>query len=277
MKHVRGLLDGEARPDDGRILDPLGSIFVHNISKIYESRRGAVAALAPVTFDVASGDLVAIVGQSGCGKSTLLRMIAGLVNPSAGTIRIGTQKYKGAPPSVRYVFQDYASSLFPWKTVDENLQFGIRHSAPGAQIEDVDAECRRLRTLIALPDIGQRYPWELSGGMQQRVAIARALAAQPKIILLDEAFSSVDALSRSKLQDMTRTLWRQLGTTILFVTHDVEEAVYLANRILVLGPRGGGIIADIASNLPMARTQIETRESLEFLAMRRELINLIQA
>ncbi len=277
MKHVRGLLDGEARPDDGRILDPLGSIFVHNISKIYESRRGAVAALAPVTFDVASGDLVAIVGQSGCGKSTLLRMIAGLVNPSAGTIRNETQKYKGAPPSVRYVFQDYASSLFPWKTVDENLQFGIRHSAPGAQIEDVDAECRRLRTLIALPDIGQRYPWELSGGMQQRVAIARALAAQPKIILLDEAFSSVDALSRSKLQDMTRTLWRQLGTTILFVTHDVEEAVYLANRILVLGPRGGGIIADIASNLPMARTQIETRESPEFLAMRRELINLFQA
>jgi NitT/TauT family transport system ATP-binding protein len=281
MKHLRGQLDGVVTT--GALDQParggaLGSVAVRDVTKTYQSRGTTIAALSSVTFDVGAGELIAVVGQSGCGKSTLLRTIAGLTRPTTGSILIDGREHSGAPPSVRYVFQDYASSLFPWKTVDANLCFGLSHPAFGAPPpEDIGSECQRLLSRIGLPEIGQRYPWELSGGMQQRVAIARAIAAQPKTILLDEAFSSVDAISRAKLQDMTRALWRQLGMTVMFVTHDIDEAVYLANRILVLGPGGQGIVADIRSALPPDRSQIETRESAEFLALRRELNYLILA
>jgi NitT/TauT family transport system ATP-binding protein len=271
--------DAASGPSSSAVLDapPAARVELRTVGKTYRGRNGDVAALESISLTVAPGSLVAVVGRSGCGKSTLLRILAGLVTPSAGAALLDDAAIDEPPDSVRYVFQDYASSLLPWKTIEENVTFGLRH-AYGTRVRgrrERAAESRRLLALVGLDHAADRYPWELSGGMQQRVAIARALAARPRLLLMDEPFSSVDALSRAQLQDMLLSVWQQLGTTIVLVTHDIEEAVYLADRVVVLAPGGAGILADVENPVPRPREQIASREHPDYLATRRELLRRV--
>lgn len=231
------------------------------------------AALSDLTFDVAKGELLALVGPSGCGKTTLLRLLCGLMAPTSGTVHLDGRLVTSPPREAAIVFQDYSRSLFPWLTVMRNVTFPLR---------GMTARDRATRAEVVLQEVGlageeQKHPWQLSGGMQQRVAIARALASRPEILLLDEPFASVDALTRTELQDLVLRLHahEERGVTIVHVTHDIDEAVYLADRVLVLGARPGRILATIDVGLPRPRRQTETRSSPRFLAVRNEIHSLI--
>lgn len=252
----------------------MAAIQLHKVSKTFQTDHGAaVAALSGIDLSVREGEFVSIVGRSGCGKSTLLRLVAGLDSASSGSIRIADVDTVRPDKRVRYVFQNYADSLFRWKSVGNNIAFGLRHS--GARDADraltgeqVSREIEQRLAEVGLPGIAARYPSELSGGQQQRVAIARALASRPQVLLLDEAFSAVDALSRNQLQDLLLDIWQEHGLTAVFVTHDIEEAIYLADRVIVLGP-GRGILDEIEVDLPRPRHQVNTREHPEFLRLRK--------
>lgn len=247
--------------------------------KDYVSVDGKVIhALSPVSVTVGHGDFVSLVGRSGCGKSTFLRLAAGLERATFGRITIGGEPIVGPPDRARYVFQNYNESLMPWRTVSDNVRFGLRHAhgprrASGRKAEDKLIE-EHLEE-VGLGGTAGLYPGELSGGMQQRVAIARAVAAAPDVLLLDEPFSAVDALSRATLQDLVVRLWRQRGLTVLFVTHDIEEALFLSQRVIVLKEKGGGIAADVAVDIPYPRRQISLREDPRYLELRREVLGLV--
>jgi NitT/TauT family transport system ATP-binding protein len=233
------------------------------------------AALAEVTFDVFEGELLAIVGQSGGGKTTLLRLLCGLIRPTAGTVHLDGHLVSAPPRETAIVFQDYSRSLFPWLNVTRNVMFPLRRertqrSDKLARVDDVLRE-------VGLAGVGKKYPWQLSGGMQQRVAIARALVSRPEILLLDEPFASVDALTRAELQDLVLRLHQheERGVTIVHVTHDIDEAVYLADRVLVLSGTPGRIVASVDVPMSRPREQTETRSSPQFLSLRNELHGLI--
>lgn len=233
---------------------------------------GPHPALANVSFTVGEGELVCIVGPSGCGKSTLLRALAGLQRPSSGTVKLHGGVVDGVPPDLAVVFQDYSRSLFPWLTVLGNVQFPLRSVARSE---------RRTRAMEALEAVGlggtaHKYPWQLSGGMQQRVSIARALAYQPALMLMDEPFASVDAQTRFELEDLLLAVRRQRGTTVLLVTHDIDESVYLGDRVLVLSSSPGTVVADLMVDLPSDRDQIVTRESEKFVHLRAETARLLR-
>ena len=265
-------------------------IHVHGVEVTYDAKRGPVRALSGVSLSIAPGDFVAVVGRSGSGKSTLLRVIGGLIRPSAGRVTLDGVAVEGPPRQARFVAQDYTQSLLPWLTVEDNVRFGSRH-AVAARLsvrQGADAggaggaggtgpSISELLDLVGLTHARTRYPWELSGGMQQRVAIARALASRPDILLLDEAFGSVDALSRATLQDMVLALWSALGFTAILVTHDIDEAIYLADRVVVMDEGGKGIAADITIDLPRPRLQVDTREQPRYLDYRRELLRRVLA
>jgi NitT/TauT family transport system ATP-binding protein len=228
-----------------------------------------------VTFEVAEGELLAIVGPSGGGKTTLLRLLCGLMSPTTGSVHLDGRLVSAPPREAAIVFQDYSRSLFPWLNVTRNIMFPLRRwresrSEKMARVETVLGE-------VGLDGQGKKYPWQLSGGMQQRVAIARALVSRPEILLLDEPFASVDALTRAELQDLVLRLHghEEKGVTIVHVTHDIDEAVYLADRVLVLSGTPGRIVASVDVPLPRPRDQTETRSSPEFLALRNELHGLI--
>jgi len=255
------------------------SIRVSGVSKRYRSARGeTVTGLSTLDLSIASGSFVSIVGRSGCGKSTLLRLIAGLETPSGGSIAVDGETVSRPPNSVRYLFQNYSESLLPWRTVAGNIKFGLDHayrrSAPARRAE-LSATIEDKLAEVGLAGAADRYPAELSGGMQQRVAIARALAAQPKILLLDEPFSAVDALSRTTLQDLLLDVWKIHALTIVFVTHDIDEALYLSDRVLLFGPNGSGLQMDIDVPLPRPRHQIETRRTEEFLRLRSDILQRV--
>jgi len=233
---------------------------------------GPHPALSKVSFTVAERELVCIVGPSGCGKSTLLRAIAGLHRPTAGEVWLHGRQVDGVPPDLAVVFQDYSRSLFPWLTVLGNVQFPLR-GLPRAD--------RRSRAEDALGSVGlaataHKYPWQLSGGMQQRVAIARALAYRPALMLMDEPFASVDAQTRAELEDLLLVVRRDNGTTVLLVTHDIDESVYLGDRVLVLSKAPGTVVADLTVDLPPDRDQITTRESEAFVHLRAETARLLR-
>lgn len=247
------------------------------VGKSYNRGGRVVHALRDIDLALDAGSFVAIVGRSGCGKSTLLRLLAGLTPPSDGQLLLDDKPVDGPPARVRCVFQDYVQSLLPWKTIEENVRFGVRHGCE-ANTSDRDAqlaEARAALDLVGLSHAIGRYPWEISGGMQQRVAIARALASRPRLLLMDEPFSSVDALSRANLQDTLLKAWTQLRNTIVFVTHDIDEAVYLSDRVIVLDPQGGGVAADVAIEARRPRDPLATREEPEFLQTRREIFRLV--
>ncbi|WP_174021846.1 ABC transporter ATP-binding protein (plasmid) [Agrobacterium fabrum] len=253
------------------------TIAVSAVSKTYRSARGeAITGLSPVSLTIADGAFVSVVGRSGCGKSTLLRLLAGLESPSSGVATISNDQISRPPASVRYLFQNFSESLLPWKTVGANIRFGLRHaygSRPGSA--DFPGLVEEKLAEVGLAGISERYPAELSGGMQQRVAIARALASNPKVLLLDEPFSAVDALSRATLQDLLLKVWKDHHLTVVFVTHDIEEALYLSDRVIVLAPNGGGVQLDVPVDLPRPRHQIETRSQPAFLDLRRELLGRV--
>lgn len=245
---------------------------IDRVSKRYESRKATVSALRDVSLSVQESEFVALLGRSGSGKSTLLRLAAGLERPSSGAITIDGVAVQRPPRGVRYVFQDYATSLLPWKTVAQNVDFGIRHAshAPAQGETALD-----FLATVGLDKVGDRYPWQLSGGMQQRLAIARAVASRPKVLLMDEPFSAVDALSRARLQDATLRVWGEFGLTIVFVTHDIDEAIYLADRVVVLAASGQGLAEQVTVGLPRPRGQVTTREDPRFLELRRHLYSIV--
>jgi len=232
-------------------------------------------ALDGISLTVADGELVSIVGPSGCGKSTLLRCIGGLVRPAGGTITLGGSAVERVPDGLAVVFQDYSRSLMPWLSVEDNVALPLRRKLSGRAARR-DAARAALAT-VGLTGTTGRYPWQLSGGMQQRVAIARALACDPVLLLMDEPFGSVDAQTREDLEDLVLAVRRQRDMTILLVTHDIDESVYVGDRVVVLTPGPGQIRADLQVDLPAPREQITTRELPAFVRLRAEVGRLVRA
>jgi NitT/TauT family transport system ATP-binding protein len=222
---------------------------ISHVSKRYATRQGKLSAIEDISFEVAAGEFLCIVGPSGCGKTTLLRLLAGLVMPDEGQVRLHDQPVQGPMQQVGFVFQK--ANLMPWRTVVDNvmLPLQIQH------MPSDEAERRGLHALglVGLNEFAHSYPRELSGGMEQRVAIARALAHDPEILLLDEPFGALDALTRERLNQELLHVWEISGTTIVMVTHDIREAVYLSDRVLVLSQRPGRVAAMVPVSLPRPR------------------------
>ena len=243
------------------------AIRIRGVRKVFASGAGAVVALDGVDLDVAPGELVCLLGPSGCGKSTLLNAVAGFSPPTAGEVVANGREVAGPGPDRAMVFQEYA--LFPWMTVARNVAFGLEmKGTPRAAIQQkVDA----LLVKLHLREFRDRYPKDLSGGMRQRVAIARALAIDAPMLLMDEPFGALDALTRRNLQDELLRIWAELGVTILFVTHGIEESIYLADRVVVMTYRPGTVKRIVPVTLPRPRDPA----SPEFNALKRDLSALV--
>jgi NitT/TauT family transport system ATP-binding protein len=229
-------------------------LHVEHLNKSY----GAVEAIHDVSFDVGAGELVCVVGPSGCGKTTLLKCISGLLAPSAGQVR--------SDGTLALVFQEYSRSLFPWMTVRQNVAFPLRRKKIDKR--EVRAIVERTLASVGLEQTLDRYPWQLSGGMQQRVAIARALAFKPQLLLMDEPFASVDAQTRADLEDLVLDVRRDYDVTIVFVTHDIDESVYLSDRIVVLTASPTTVREIVEVPLGQPRDQVQTKERPEFVQLR---------
>jgi NitT/TauT family transport system ATP-binding protein len=235
---------------------------------------GEQNVLENLSLSVEQGELVSIVGPSGCGKSTLLRCVAGLIRPTGGKVILNGNPVDGVPGDLAVVFQDYSRSLFPWLTVRDNVELPMRRRGKGkAQRRD---DALAALKAVGLEDAARKYPWQLSGGMQQRVSIARALAFQPSFMLMDEPFGSVDAQTREDLEDLLLRVHRDSGMTILLVTHDIDESVYVGDRVVVLARNPGRVRADLPVDLPSVRDQIETRGLPEFVRLRAEVGRLVR-
>ncbi|HXR87442.1 MAG TPA: ABC transporter ATP-binding protein [Stellaceae bacterium] len=271
VTHRRSMRTGAGAPVAGSrlLVDEIGKSFLG-------PDGGTIAAIGNVSLDVAPGEFLAIVGPSGCGKSTLLQVIAGLMLPSSGKVRLGEHDVTGEPAHMVYLFQQYSKSLLPWMTVANNVMFAFSHRLKLSS-NAAAARCRDYLAMVGLADFAQHYPWQLSGGMQQRVAIARALAAEPQVLLMDEPFSSVDALTRLDLHALILDLWTEKRFTAVLVTHDVDEAIFLADRVAVLTQRPAMLSEVIETKLPRPRHAIETRESPAFLALRHRLLKYLLA
>jgi len=251
---------------------PSGTVLrVHDLHKRYAAAGGATVALNGIDLEIEAGSFVSIIGPSGCGKSTLLQIMAGLATATSGDVFFGTTRVQEPPPDVVYVFQQYTRSLFPWKTVERNVAFGLETKGTMSR-DEIAARAREMIALVKLTGFERHYPWQLSGGMQQRVAIARALACRPAVLLMDEPFSAVDALTRAGLQELLRSLWRELALTVVFVTHDVDEGVYLSTRVVALTRAPGTIAIDMPIELPGPREQIATRALPAYLDYRARLL-----
>jgi NitT/TauT family transport system ATP-binding protein len=244
------------------------------LEKSYASRRGAVRAIDQVSFDLHEGEFVSIVGPSGCGKTTLLSCIAGLLPLSAGTVTLAGQTVTKPPPDLSVVFQDYSRSLFPWLSVAGNI--GLPMKSTRASKDAIKKDVTTLLAEVGLdPAVGARYPWQLSGGMQQRVAIARALISHPKVLLMDEPFASVDAQTRTGLEDLLLRVWEEYNKSILFVTHDIDEAVYISDRVVVLSSSPATVVAELEVPLPRPRNQLSTKENPVYARTRAEIYRLV--
>ncbi|MGI5458948.1 ABC transporter ATP-binding protein [Streptomyces sp. CA-249302] len=233
-------------------------------------RYGDHSVLNDITLTVPDGQLLCVVGPSGCGKSTLLRIVAGLQAASEGTVTVDGTPVTGVPDQLAVVFQDYGRSLFPWLTVRDNVALPLRRR--GLARAERRAEAERILERVGLDGAGRRHPWQLSGGMQQRVAIARALVCRPSLLLMDEPFGSLDAQTREDLEDLLLEVHRTDGATIVFVTHDIDESVYVGDRVVVLSPGPGSrVVLDLPVELPGKRDQIGTRGLPEFVELRAEV------
>ena len=247
---------------------------VQNLSKSYRQSGGATtAAIGRISCSIHPGEFVSFVGPSGCGKTTLLMTIAGLLAPTDGRILVHGSEVSGPPPGLVLLFQEYNKSLFAWRTVLGNVRFGLE--ARGNHSSQADSRARELIELVGLAGFEKHYPWELSGGMQQRVAIARALAYEPEVLLMDEPFGSLDALTRLELEDALLRLWAELKTTVVFITHDIEEAIYLSDRILVLSRRPSEIVEELTITLGRPRDQESTRAEKHFMETRNHIYRRI--
>ena len=248
-------------------------LSVQHIKKEYSGNLQSLALL-DISFNVKKGEFLAIVGPSGCGKTTLLKIIAGLLIPTEGEVLIENRKAEGPEKNIVLVFQEYNRSLLPWRTVLKNVEFAFEISHyPGSEKQE---KAEQYLKMVELKGFEKHYPWELSGGMQQRVAIARALAYGPKILLMDEPFGSLDARMREELEDELLRLWIELGITIIFVTHDLDEAIYMCDRLLVLSERPAMVLDDIPINLKRPRNQLITRSDPVFIDYRNTTYKLFK-
>jgi NitT/TauT family transport system ATP-binding protein len=243
--------------------------------KVYGNGETGVTSINKIDFEVDKGEFLSIVGPSGCGKTTLLMCVAGLLKPTAGEVLLCNKQVCSPPRDMVMVFQDYSASLFPWRTVLGNVLFALEEK----RIPKNEREMLAHNALagVGLSDFAKHYPWELSGGMQQRVAIARGLAYGSGIILMDEPFASVDAQTRIELEDLLLSIWEQYSKTIIFITHDIDEAVYLSDRIVVLSKRPSEVLTTLSVNLPRPRMQLQTRSEPEFARLRAEIYSQLKA
>lgn len=240
-------------------------------------RYGADGPLAIDRLDltVQDGEFVTVVGPSGCGKTTLLRCLTGLLDPTAGKVSVHGTAISGKPPAdVAVVFQEYSRSLLPWLSVRRNVELPLRYRGLG-RAERAEAATKALED-VGLAHAADRYPWQLSGGMQQRVAIARALACRPSLLLMDEPFASVDAHTRTELEDLLLRVWHEHDLTVVLVTHDVDESIYLGDRIAVLNPSPTSVRTTLDVDLPRPRDQISTKAQPEFARLRGEVLSEIR-
>ncbi|MFJ8025720.1 ABC transporter ATP-binding protein [Streptomyces sp. NPDC096311] len=249
-------------------------LTVDSLQHTYRSRTSSHEAIADISFSVTKGELVSIVGPSGSGKTTMLHCISGLMPPTGGTVELLGEPVTSVPEGLAMVFQNYTESLFPWLTVESNVVFPLRYR--GIDRAERDGRARDALEAVGLTSAAQKYPWQLSGGMQQRVAIARALAYRPSLLLMDEPFASVDAQTREDLEDLVLRVHETYGMTILFITHDIDESVYLADRVLVLSSPPSRILEEIAVPLPRPRDQIVTKGHDDFVRIRTEVARHIR-
>ena len=241
-------------------------VKIENVEKIYEGRKGRMVALNGVSLDIRENEFICVVGPSGCGKSTLLNIIAGLLEPSSGAVYCDGKKVEGTGTERGVVFQQYA--LFPWMTVKKNVMFGL--NLQGIKGKEAEDRAMKYIKMVQLEDFLNHYPKELSGGMKQRVAIARAYAVNPSVLLMDEPFGALDAQTRTQLQSELLETWEKEQKTCFFITHDVDEAIILAQKVIIMSARPGRIKEIVDINIPYPRTQ-ETKMAPEFLELKNHI------
>jgi NitT/TauT family transport system ATP-binding protein len=246
------------------------ALRIEGLAKTFAGKR-PVTVFEGLSLDIRAGEFLSILGPSGCGKSTLLQVVAGLIPATGGRVLLGGRDVTGQPAHMVYLFQQYAKSLLPWMTVEDNVIFAFNHRL-GLSRRQAQQRSREHLAMVGLEESASAYPWQLSGGMQQRVAIARALSADPKVLLMDEPFSSVDALTRMELHALIAELWERKRFTTVLVTHDVDEAVFLADRLAVLTRRPATIAELLDTELPRPRKAVETHENPRFLGLRHRLL-----
>jgi NitT/TauT family transport system ATP-binding protein len=249
-------------------------LTIRSLHKVYDGHGRQVEALRDITFTVGAGEFVCVVGPSGCGKTTLLRCLGGLLRPTSGDVVVNGAPVTGPPDGVAIVFQEYGRSLFPWLKVAGNVELPLK--AKGLRRGERAALVSQALRAVGLEDARDAWPWQLSGGMQQRVAIARALAFQPRVLLMDEPFAAVDAQTRADLEDLVRSVWQQFEVTMLFVTHDIDEAVYLGQRVVMLSSSPTVVLEDLDIDLPAQRDQLATRSDPRFIELRSRVYSRIQ-
>jgi NitT/TauT family transport system ATP-binding protein len=244
-------------------------IEIRRVNYEYEANERAVSALRDVSFGVAESEFICVVGRSGCGKTTLLNILAGFLTPTKGEVLIGGRAVSGRGLDRGVVFQDFAQ-LFPWRTAQRNVEFGLEMK--GVPRDERAKTALRFLGLVNLESFAGAYPHELSGGMQQRAAIARALAYNPSVLLMDEPFAALDALTRDEMQRLLVDVWRETKKTIVYVTHNVAEAVYLADRIVVLTPHPGTVKAEVRVTLPRPRDPL----SVPFVECQKDVVGYLR-
>lgn len=246
-------------------------LSIQGLSKAYTAGR---PVLQDISFNVRTGEFLSIVGPSGAGKTTLLRCLTGLMKPTAGVVSLEGQALAGPNPNISLVFQEYTRSLMPWSSVGKNVALPLM--ARGVSRAERKSRAEAALAEVGLDGVSGQYPWQLSGGMQQRVAIARALVTGPEVLIMDEPFASVDAQTRMELEDLTRKLQREHKVTVVLVTHDIDEAVYLSDRIVVLSKNPARVVEVVDVHLGDDRDQIRTRETMEFGELRGQILATIR-
>ncbi|MEQ4567212.1 ABC transporter ATP-binding protein [Paenarthrobacter sp. CAP02] len=249
-------------------------LSVRGLKKVYQTDSGEVEAVRSLNFDLRPGELACLVGPSGSGKTTLLKCISGLMSPTAGEVLLNGEPVVGPPKKMAVVFQEYGRSLFPWMRIRENVELPLKNQ--GVPKAERDRLVDEALEAVGLSHVPRSYPWQLSGGMQQRVAIARAIAYQPEVLLMDEPFAAVDAQTRADLEDLIRTVWKKLGVTVLFVTHDIDESVYLGERVIILSSSPTVVQEELVIDLPADRDQLNTRTLPRFTELRHHVYEQIQ-
>jgi len=249
-------------------------IAIENLAKVFSVNGRVLTVFDNLCCHIEQGSFLSIVGPSGCGKSTLLKLICGLDAPTRGMVSFDGRPVHGPARGMIYVFQQYTKSIFPWRTVLQNVAFGL-NAARKLDREQARQKCLEYIRLVGLDGYENYHPYQLSGGMQQRVCIARALICEPHVLLMDEPFSAVDAMTRAILQELILKIWETIPVTILFVTHDVDEAVFLSTRVVSLSRAPAKVREDLTINLPYPRDQIKTRGDERFTTFRQRLFSSI--